>query len=233
MSNLDNILAAAKAGAANLPAVTPTTNNSLVQTGASGTPMTMENLANAGGMDVETYVTVNAFGIRLSKDWTGFLDEFEAVIDLRDVKPFMGIQKTVGKQVDYAKTYDGAVTSRGENWAQVVAEYKANSQKDANTYPGADIPATLTQGYADPKNAKNAFEADTVVGITTSITGFKPWKSFFKKLMDAGLNTSTIKVQIKHSPRKNAAGQEYGVYEFDLIEIVDDRRPAELRPDAQ
>jgi hypothetical protein len=67
------------------------------------------------------------------------------------------------------------------------------------------------------------------VGLTTSITGFKPWKAFYKKLQQAGLNTSVIKVNIKHSPRKNAAGQEYGVYEFDLIEIVEDNRPAELR----
>lgn len=228
-TKLDDILAAAKANAANLPAVSPQTNTNLVQTGSYGAPITMDTLANAGGMDVETYVTVNAFGIRLSKDWTGFIDEFEGTIDLRDVAAFMGIQKTVGKNVDYFKTYDGVTTTRGENWQQVVNDCKANSQKDAATYPGADIPITLTQGYADPKDAKKVFEADTAVGLTTSITGFKPWKAFYKKLQQAGLSTSVIKVKISHSPRKNAAGQDYGVYEFELLEIVSDNRPDELK----
>lgn len=231
MSNLDDILAAAKAGAANLPATQP------AQTGVAltggGTPISMDAIANSGGMDVETYATVNAFGIRLSKDWSGFIDTFKARLDLREVAAFMGIQKTIGKNVEYAKTYDGVSTSRGENWATVVADYKANSQKEANTYPGADIPVTLLEGYADPKDPKKAYEADTVVGITTSITGFKPWKAFYKKLQQAGLTTSVIDIEVKHSPRKNAANQEYGVYEFDILKIVEDNRPAELRPAAE
>jgi hypothetical protein len=229
MSKLDDIIAQAKAGAANLPAVTSQTSGNLVQTGTSGGALTMDQVANSGGMDVDTYVTVNEFGIRLSKDWTNFIEEFEGVIDLREVAAFNGIQKTIGKNVEYAKTYDNQVTSRGENWAQIVAQFKEQSQKEAGTYPGADIPITLTQGYADPKDPKKAFEADTVVGLTTSITGFKPWKSFYKKLQQAGLNTSTIKVKITHSPRKNSAGQNYGVYEFELLDIVEDRRPEDAR----
>jgi len=228
-TKLDDLLAAAKANVQNLPAVSPQTNTNLVQTGSYGAPLTMDSIANSGGMDVETYSTVNAFGIRLSKDWTGFIDEFEGVVDLRDVAAFMGIQKTVGKSVEYFKTYDGVTGSRGENWQQVVADCKANSQKDASTYPGADIPLTLTQGYADPKDAKKVYEADTTVGLTTSITGFKPWKAFYKKLAQAGLNTSVVKLKIVHSPRKNAAGQDYGVYEFELLEIVNDNRPEDLR----
>jgi hypothetical protein len=228
VSKLDDILAAAREGAANLPALSNDAGTSVAQTGTAGTALSMDNLANSGGMDVETFVTVNFFGIRLSKDWVGFIDEFEGNIDLRDVAAFMGIQKTVGKNVEYFKTYDGSTSSRGESWRQVVEDCKATSQKEAAPYPGADIPITLTAGYADPKDAKKAFEADTVVGLTTSITGFKPWKSFYKKLQQAGLNTSTIKVKISHSPRKNAAGQEYGVYEFELLDIVDDNRPAAL-----
>lgn len=227
MNALDDLLAKAKEGAANVPAVS-NGNTNLVQTGTSGAPLTMENLANSGGMDVETYATVNQFGIRLNKDWKGFIQEFEATVDLREVRAFMGIQKTIGKNVEYAKTYDGAVTSRGENWQQIVEAFKRDSQKDAGTYPGADIPVTLTQGYADPNDAKKAYEPDTVVGITTSITGFKPWATFFKKLQQAGLNTSVLKIKVTASPRRNAAGQDYGVYEFDLVEIVDDNRPAQL-----
>jgi hypothetical protein len=226
MSALDDVLAAAKGAATALvPSASSVSNGALTQTSGRAAPLTMDNLANAGGMDVETYATVNEFGIRLSKDWTMFIDEFEATIDLRDVMAFMGIQKTVGKQVDYAKTYDNETTARGENWMQIVNEFKANSQKPANTYPGADIPMTLTKGYADPKDPKKAFEADTTVGVSTSITGFKPWKAFYKKLQQANLTTSVIKVSVKHSPRVNTAGQKYGVYEFDLIEIVEDNRP--------
>ena len=227
MPTLDEVLAQAKSGAANLTPATPGTAIQSQPTGSSVSyNMNEDAFLNGGGMEVDSYIQVKDAGLRLSKDWAGFIDEFEATIDMRDVAFFMGIRREVGKNVDYARTYDGVTTSKGENFQQVVSEFKATSQKPADPYRGADIPLVLTQGYADPKDPKKAMEADSVVGLTTSITGFKPWANFHKKAKAAGLGTSVLKVRVSHSPRKNAAGQEYGVCEFELIDIVEDNRPA-------
>lgn len=226
MSNLDAILAAAKEQANNLPAVAApaAAGSSAVALGPVGGTAVAYNMSqdaflNPGGMECESYIQVKEGGIKLNKDWTGFIDEFEAILDLRDVQYFMGIRKEVGTQVSYAKSYDGVTTSRGENFAQVVEEFKRTSQKPADTYRGADIPLTLTQSYKDPKG-KGEYEADTVVGYTTSITGFKPFANFARKMVQAGLGQSQVRVLVKHSPRKNAANQAYGVLEFDVVEVV-------------
>lgn len=232
MSNLDNILAAAKASAENLPATTtlpsPAGLPAVPASGGNAVAYNMDAdaMLAGGGMEVESYIQVKDTGIKLSKDWQGVIDSFEATLDLSEVQLFMGIRKEVGSNVSYAKTYDGVTTTRGEIFAQVVAEFKASSQKPADPYRGADIPLTLTTELADPRDKKRSLAAGTRVGLTTSITGFKPFANFFKKCRDAGLGTSVVKISVKHSPRRNAAGQDYGVCEFDVLEIVEDNRPS-------
>lgn len=225
-TNLDAILAAAKTQAANLPA--PTAPGASVPAigpnggvpAAGGFNMSMDAFLNPGGMECESYVNVSAAGIKLHKDWMGFVDEFDAILNLSEVQFFIGIRKEVGSQVSYAKSYDGQTTSRGENFAQVVEEFKRTSQKPADTYRGADIPLTLVQGYADPKGKGPALDADAIVGLTTSITGYKPFAAFAKKLQQAGLANAQVKVRVKHAPRKNAQNQAYGVCEFDVVEVI-------------
>jgi hypothetical protein len=223
VSNLDAILAAAKTQATALTPVAPAVAPPALvpQSGGNAVAynMSQDAFLNPGGMEVETYLQVKDAGIKLNKDWNGFIDEFEAILDMRDVQFFMGIRKEVGSNVSYAKSYDGVTTSRGENFAQIVEEFKRTSQKPADTYRGADIPLTLCAGYKDPKG-KGEYEADTVVGLTTSITGFKPFASFARKLAAAGLDKTQVKVKVTHSPRKNAAGQTYGVCEFDVLEVL-------------
>ena len=87
MGKLDDVLAAAKAGAADQGAGTALVQTS-GSTGGSNLPatnMSTEAFLNGGGMDVDGYVAVNEFGIRLNKNWKGFLDDFEATIDLSEV----------------------------------------------------------------------------------------------------------------------------------------------------
>jgi hypothetical protein len=225
LSNLDAILAAAKAqstaltpvagAAAPLPALAPTGGSAVAYN------MSADAFLNPGGMECDSYIQVKDAGIKLNKDWGGYIDEFDAILDMRDVQFFMGIRKEVGSTVTYVKSYDGVTTSRGENFAQVVEEFKRTSQKPADTYRGADIPLTLVADVAPPKGKSGAtYTAGQVVGLTTSITGFKPFAAFARKLQSAGLMNQQLKVKVKHSARKNAANQDYGVCEFDVIEVL-------------
>jgi hypothetical protein len=222
LSNLDAVLAAAKAQSTNLVPLTPQTPALTPNTGGGAVAaynMNEDAFLNPGGMEVASYIQVKEGGIKLAKEWDGFVDEFEAIIDLSEVQFFMGIRKEVGSTVSYAKTYDGQSTPRGENFAVLVEQFKRDSQKPADVYRGADIPMTLVADVADPKK-KGALEAGTVVGLTTSITGFKPWAAFQKKLANAGFGKAQIKVKVTHSVRKNAANQGYGVCEYSLVEIL-------------
>lgn len=226
-TNLDDVLAKAQAASANLvPLGNPGGAAGLLATaGFGGGAMTSYNMSQdsflaANGMEVDSYIQVKDAGIKLSKDWGGYIDEFEATIDLQDVAFFMGIRKEVGTVVTYAKTYDGLTTVKGEPFAQIVEQFKRESQKPADPYRGADIPMTLVSDYADPKDAKKVLEAGKVVGLSTSITGFKPWASFHRKIVAAGFGNAVIKVKITHEARKNAANQDYGVCQFELLEVV-------------
>lgn len=228
MSNLDAILAAAKEQAANLPAAVGATPGVGVPslTAVGGTPvafnMSEDAFLNPGGMTCETYIQVRDTGIKLSKDWNGVIDEFEAILDLSDIQYFMGIRKEVGTQVSYAKSYDGSSEARtGAPFVQVVEEFKRTSQKPADPYRGADVPMTLTADYSDPhKQPGKSYPAGTVIGWTTSITGFKPFAAFVRKLKEAGLGKAQVKIKVTHQPRKNAANQPYGVLDFDVIEVI-------------
>lgn len=228
MSALEDVLAAAKNAAPGTAVAAIAQTPALTQTGGAVTSFSTSEDAflNAGGMTVDTYINVTPFGIRLNKEWGGQLDSFEATIDMNDVKFFWGVQKTIGKSVEYAKSYDGVSTIKGENFQNVIGDFQRLSDKKADPYPGADLPFNLANDYADPKDAKKVYNADQVAGWTTSITGFKPWQAFHKKIKAAGLGTSVLKLKVSHAPRKNNAGQEYGVLEFDLLEIVQDNRPA-------
>ena len=232
MSDIDAILAAAKNNAANLPAAQPLTP-ALAPAPGAGLPamsfdMDLDSFLTPAGMEVQSYVQVKDAGIKLSKDWgpTSFIDEFEVTIDLSEVAYFYGIRKEVGSNVTYAKSYNGKTTTRGEPFAAICAQFKLESQKPADPYRGADIPMTLVQDYADAKDKSKSFEAGTRVGLSTSITGFKPWASFHKKLMDAGQGSATVRVKVKHSARRNAANQDYGVCEYELLGVVGADREA-------
>lgn len=222
MSNIDDIIAQAQAQALAVVPLAPLAPLAVVPSAGAGVAynMSQDAFLNPGGMEVASYIQVKDAGIKLSKDWDGYIDDFDAIIDLTEVQFFMGIRKEVGNTVTYAKTYDGISTQRGEPFGELVENFKRDSQKPADTYRGADIPMTLVSAMADPKNKAKVLEADTCVGLSTSITGFKPWANFHKKLSQGGLGNATLKVKVKHAPRKNAANQAYGVCEFELIEVI-------------
>lgn len=226
MSNIDDLIAQAKNAGQAITPLTPINPPAAPAVASGGLPtafnMDTNAFLNPGGMEVDSYVQVKEGGIKLNKDWDGFIEEFEAIIDLSEVQFFMGIRKEVGSNVTYAKTYDGVTTPRGENFAQVVAEFKRDSQKPADVYRGADIPMKLVNDYADPRSKGTKVQsAGDIVGLSTSITGFKPWASFHRKLANGGLGNATVRVKVMHSPRKNSNNQAYGVCEFELLEVVD------------
>lgn len=210
--SLQNILDQAKTAATALTPVAPAAfaAPAAFQAPTALAAPSMDAFENAGGLSVEHFLGVPAAGIKIGKDMKGALDELIVDIDFSEVMPFWGIRKTVGQTTTYAKSYNGATTVRGENFAGVAAEFAAADPR-ATPYPGADIPCTLVEDVADPKDKARTFPAGTRVGYTTSVTGFAPFNTFFKKLKAAGLHTGTLRVKLIHEVKQKQGVQDWGV----------------------
>jgi hypothetical protein len=223
--SLNQAMEAARAAAENLPAMQNESSNgntlSTIQYGTS-----LEDFLAGGGLNVDGYVQVKDDGIKLDRSEKAFIEEFEAELDISSVQMFVGIRaEFAGNNVQYAKSFDGGkTTNKGENFASVVAHYKENSLKPADTYRGADMALVLTN---DVVQGKTTIPAGTRLGYTTPITGWTPFQNLLKKLVAEGriqdvgggrleLIGDPVKVKLTHEQRQNSAKQNYGVLLMEL-----------------
>jgi hypothetical protein len=224
-SALDNMMAQAEAAAAtyqppaltqapeNLPA--PANNNS-----ALAKP-SLADFANSGGMTVDEFVQVKAEGFRIGKDMKGLLDELIVEIDMSEVIPIFSARGETGGNTKFIKSYDGQTTDRGENFNAALAHLQRTNTKFEGPYKSAEIPMELVDDVKDPKSALT-FDSGTSIGLTPSITGFKSFQKFMKSLTksDPSLLEATLKVKLVHEKKTNSNNNEWGVLNFELIEVL-------------
>jgi hypothetical protein len=226
-SALDNVLAAAEAAAANFspPAVVQASAAGLPVVAANSNSMglskpTMQDAADASGMVVDTYLTNKAEGFRISKDMKGLLDEIIVEIDLSDVTVMYSSRHELNGSTKFLKSYDGARTDTGQNFEAAIRHFDATGYKGSGVYMTAEIPAELVDDVTDPgKGSSLVVHAGTMIGITPSLTGFKEFQKFLKKLNKTNpeLADSVVKVKVEHLKRTNSNNNEWGVCTFTLI----------------
>lgn len=217
--SLNDAMQAARDAASNVPA---TQTDAAVPAMQYGTGL---DDFLSGGMQVDRWLQLKDGGIRLDRDDKAFITEFKAELDPNSIQMFHGIRaEFAGNNVQYAKSYDGGrTTSRGENFAAVLANYKANSLKPCDPYRGADMVLVLTE---DVVQGKATIPAGTRIGYTTPVTGFAPFQNLLKplvadgKVRDAGggrlAGDDSIAVAAKHRVGTNKANQDYGILDIEL-----------------
>jgi hypothetical protein len=226
MASLEETMAAAREAAQNLPATTTQDSTAVATTAPQQTySVGLDEFTTGGGIRPDKWIQVKDAGIRIDREDKAYISEFEGELDLSTVALFMGSRaEFAGNNVVYAKSYDGVTTTKGENFNAVVAEFKANSLKDASPYRGADVLIELTD---DVTQGKAVIPAGTKIGYSTSITGFGPFQNFLQTMVKAGKARSgpngsiigdTIRVKVTHELRTNKAKQDYGVLQFSLVE---------------
>lgn len=224
---LDDVLAGAAAAADNFtpPAVITTAGPLPVPQNDNRmgglTKPSMDNFMGASGMSVDEYLTSKAEGFRISKEMKGLLDEITVEIDMMDIIPVWVSSHETGGQTKFLKTYNGQTTPSGQNFEYA---YKAECARNANNkdpYKTVEIPVTLVEDAKDPKSPLVIHES-TRVGITPSMTGFTHFEKFFKKLMkeNPAYADATLKVKVTHTKRTNSRNNEWGVVDFELLEVV-------------
>lgn len=223
-SALDNVMQQAEDAAANF---TPNTNNNLVPQGGrevqnyNPAPRpSLDSMADSAGITVDEYLTVKEGGFRLG-DQKGYFHEARVRIDMNEVVPITAVRANRGGQTTFIKSYDGAMTSQGQNFAQAEAHLRATFDKVDGPYQTAEIPATLLEPVVDivPKGqTPTTVGAGVRIGITPSITGAKFFTTFYAELRRLGKQRDVLDVVIKHKYQTNKNNNEWGVVEFALAE---------------
>lgn len=218
MSNaIETAIEKAKATAANMAAptaVAEATNTAAVATQAMparGVPMTMDDLM-IGSMQVDAWLKVKEFGLLIG----GAMKLFPNIlveINTKDVVPNNAIK--FGNPAQYFKTYDMALCATGGTWAEAVRKAQMADQK-ARPYKSVDLPMVASEDYKDDKG-NVLISAGQVLGHSTSTTNWGNWASFWKSVQAAGLVGEVVKVKLGFEPKKNPAGNSWGVVTFELL----------------
>lgn len=224
-SALDNVLAQAEAAsqnftppaivqgsAQNLPAAANNNSNALAKP-------TMADVLTGGGITVDEYLQNKSEGFRISKEMKGLLEEIVVEIDMSDVCVIYSSRHELNGKTEFVKSYDGARTDRGENFQAKVAHYDATGWKGSGIYQTVEIPAQLVGDVKDPKSGLVVHDG-VMIGITPSLTGFKEFQKFVKKLNKTNpeLVDDVVKVKVVHLKRVNNNNNEWGVCTFELIQ---------------
>lgn len=223
-SALDNVMAQAEAAAANfVPTAVVTGGNTLpVAANQNSTALSkpsMQDVLDGGGLSVDEYLTNKAEGFRIGKEMKGLLDDIIVEVDLSDVTVIYSSRHEQAGKTTFLKSYDGVRTDQNENFQAKIAHYDAMGYKGSGIYQTVEIPCELVDDVKDPKSTL-VIPAGTTIGITPSLTGFKEFQKFMKKLNKTNpeLVEDVVKLKVSHLKRTNTNNNEWGVCTFELAQ---------------
>lgn len=224
---LDQVMEQAETASREIaPIDLPTPGNAagLVPANAANTNLSKPSLADfidGGGMDVDTYLKVNAEGFRIGDSMQGLLEDVIVEIDLTEVTPIYQSRHEAGGNTTFLKTYDGVTTPEGKNFQSEFERLSRLNVKNDGPFQTAEIPMTLVDDVADPKKASTVkIDAGSRIGLTPSKTGFKAFQTFMKRLRASNPDAlnGEVKVKLTHEKKTNRAGNEWGVINFELAD---------------
>lgn len=179
---------------------------------------------DSAGMTVDEYLTMQqgGGGFKIGKNMKGLLDEAVVEIDLDEVAYIWSCRSELNGATTFIKSYDGVTTSTGANFAFDVQRLKnIPGSKTTDPYQTAEIPATAIEDIKDPKAGSDVVIPEGAsIGITPSMTGFKEFQKFLKKLRRESPDAlnDTVKVKLTSVDKTNTKGNKWGVLQFELAE---------------
>ena len=210
------VLAATQMASTQASAVAVKTEN-VPATMTRGAPLTMNDMV--GGLSVDSWLAVSEDGLKAGKEKKLVKDDFiDVTIDLNAVQLCMAIK--YGNPAIYKKTYDRVSDVAGGSWAESVSRAQRADPK-AREYRSADVPMTLLNDVLDTKGVV-LLEAGTTLGYSIPTTGWSEFEKFIKAATLGGFGTAgngqTLPVKLGSVPRKNTAGNNWGVVSFTLLQ---------------
>jgi hypothetical protein len=209
-SALERVMSQAEDASANFQAPALQTPSNVPAVSNESSRPTLDSIADSAGIQVDEYLTVKDSGFRLGDAKAKMFTEATVRIDLSEVQPILSVRANRAGQTTFIKSYDGRMTSQGQNFEQATAQLRAQNDKVDGPYQTVEIPAELLADAGGVSEGQR-------IGITPAITGVKFWTKFYNELRKKGLQNSTVDVTIRHKGQVNSKGNEWGVVEFVLI----------------
>ncbi|MDE2105554.1 MAG: hypothetical protein KGL39_50475 [Patescibacteria group bacterium] len=218
---MDQTIQAAIAAAqqvANAVQMTAATNAASVPAVANpGRVRSIDDALESAGAAVEEFVKVTESAFTLNgkrvEELVGFINpkEVQIAYAVRFNPPGSSTTK-------FARSYNGVTEAQtGRPWADVVAQAQAVDPKCRGAYDAAEIPVILE---ADLRAGDKVYKAGSRVGITTSVTAFKPFMAWYREAKAEFGSDVNIPMRVFVEQKSKAGIRDWGVPKFET------RRPA-------
>jgi len=177
-----------------------------------GRVRTMEDAIASSGTAVDAWLSVEANGLRFGAK------TFEAIlgkIALQEIAfPYM-LRATIGGATKFFRSYDGAREAASNRpWLEVIAQAQSMDAACRGQYDAAEIPLILD---ADLVAGDKIVKAGSRVGITTPVTGFKPFMAWLKQQQVTYGSQGVVPVSASAEPRTKAGVRPWGVPVFTTL----------------
>ena len=162
----------------------------------------------SAGAAVDLWLSVDSDGYKIGNT------KFAAIagtIDMGSIKfPYM-CRANVGGGTKFLRSYDGVREAQsGRPWAEVCAQLQAMDANCKGQYDAAEIPLVLD---ADLVAGEKVIKAGRAVGITTSVTGFKPFMAWARQFG----STDTISVIASVETNSKKGVRDWGIPTFAAV----------------
>ena len=164
------------------------------------------------GFAVDHFIKVTDGGLLLHKDANAktAVEKARVVIDMSEgfgFKPLYTI--SYGSPVQYAESFDGVMSTKGEPWVQAVATARAVDPK-ASPFQTVKVGMALLEDIQTLKTG-------TTLGLTFTKTGISSWIKLYQEVVRAGLEGHKVEVTLGYKVGKKAGFRDWGIPTFELI----------------
>ena len=164
------------------------------------------------GFAVDHFIKVTDGGLLLHKDANAktAVDKVRVAIDMSEgfgFKPLYTL--SFGNPVQYVESFDGITTTKGESWAQAIANARAVDPK-ASPYQTVKVGMRMLE---DSQSLKEG----TTLGLTFTRTGIANWIKLYQEVVRAGLDGREVEVVLGYKVGKKAGYRDWGIPTFELV----------------
>jgi hypothetical protein len=178
----------------------------------AGRARTLDDAINSAGTSVDAWVSIEASGLRIG---TKTFEGIRGKISLNEIAfPWM-CRAAIGGATKFFRSYDGVREAQsGRPWADVVAQAQAMDANCRGQYDAAEIPLIIED---DLVLADKTLKAGARLGITTPVTGFKPFMVWLKDTVARFGSTSTVDVVAAVEQKTKPGVRPWGVPVFTTV----------------
>jgi hypothetical protein len=204
--NIAAAIAAASQVAANVQMPAVVQQASVPAALPAGRVRSLDDALYEAGVNVVEFakVTESAFTINGKR-----VEKIEGFISFDEVKINRTVRFNVGGGTKFLRTYNLVTEAQsGRPWTDVVAQAQKSDDKCKGDYDAAEIPVAL---LADLKVGEKTYKAGDRIGITTPVTGYKPFMAWYREARAEFGPGATVPVTAWVDQKSKPGVRDYGL----------------------